>query len=344
MPQTMVAIDGTFVSFSNVPLGVLSGVIKSAANGDNLSGVKVEAWKSAKKETFTGDDGQYSMDLPEGTWTLRASNLGFIPVVEGGVNVIANQTSNWNADLEPIPVPLTGTVVLNNGDSYDFATGQRGLYTGGDFYLSALQFWANNQYQRGLLDLGDIGDTPLDEVVPPDSGYSRFGVEVVLGHTYVSLAHEGEEGCFIIFRVTSIDTGSVALNYNFIILGDDSDGDGIPDFIDPDDDNDGLTDEDEIIHNTNPTNPDSDGDGMPDGWEVDNDLNPLVNDAGLDSDDDGLSNRYEYGWRENVVFVTSVTGNGNLSSWPDAGGNTGLEAADAICQTRADSVAVTRNV
>ena len=37
----------------------------------------------------------------------------------------------------------------------------------------------------------------------------------------------------------------------------------------------------------------------------------------------------------NVVFVTSVTGTGNLGSWSDAGGQTGLAAADAICQARA---------
>ena len=35
------------------------------------------------------------------------------------------------------------------------------------------------------------------------------------------------------------------------------------------------------------------------------------------------------------VFVTSVTGTGNLSSWPDAGGQTGLAAGDAICRARA---------
>lgn len=32
------------------------------------------------------------------------------------------------------------------------------------------------------------------------------------------------------------------------------------------------------------------------------------------------------------IFVTSATGNGNLSTWPQAGGKTGIEAADAICQ------------
>jgi len=37
----------------------------------------------------------------------------------------------------------------------------------------------------------------------------------------------------------------------------------------------------------------------------------------------------------NVAFVTSVLGSGDLSSWADAGGQTGLAAGDAICQARA---------
>lgn len=37
------------------------------------------------------------------------------------------------------------------------------------------------------------------------------------------------------------------------------------------------------------------------------------------------------------VFVTSVKGNGNLSTWPDTGGNTGIAAGDAICRARAQA-------
>jgi hypothetical protein len=36
-----------------------------------------------------------------------------------------------------------------------------------------------------------------------------------------------------------------------------------------------------------------------------------------------------------LAFVTSVSGNGNLSSWKDAGSASGLDAGDAICQSRA---------
>ena len=49
-----------------------------------------------------------------------------------------------------------------------------------------------------------------------------------------------------------------------------------------DSDNDGLNDSAEInIYFTDPLDEDSDGDGMPDGWEVDNNLNPLANDSSL---------------------------------------------------------------
>ena len=36
-----------------------------------------------------------------------------------------------------------------------------------------------------------------------------------------------------------------------------------------------------------------------------------------------------------IVFTTSVAGTGDLSSWPEAGGESGLEAGDAICRTLA---------
>jgi hypothetical protein len=36
------------------------------------------------------------------------------------------------------------------------------------------------------------------------------------------------------------------------------------------------------------------------------------------------------------IFVTSVGGNGDLSTWADAGGNTGVAAGDAVCQTVAE--------
>ncbi|MBK7974296.1 MAG: hypothetical protein IPK07_13800 [Deltaproteobacteria bacterium] len=43
---------------------------------------------------------------------------------------------------------------------------------------------------------------------------------------------------------------------------------------------------------------------------------------------------------QKIAFVTSVTGNGNLSTWANAGGHTGLAAGDAICQARAQAASL----
>ena len=101
----------------------------------------------------------------------------------------------------------------------------------------------------------------------------------------------------------------------------DTDGDGLPDWLDFDDDNDGMPDTWEEIYGlepldpsdaaadpdgdgltnlaeyqpgTDPTKADTDGDGMPDGWEVTYGLDPLVDDALADADGDGYTNLEEY--------------------------------------------------
>jgi len=66
----------------------------------------------------------------------------------------------------------------------------------------------------------------------------------------------------------------------------DSDKDGIGEIKDPDDDNDGLADIDEMKMHTNPTNPDTDGDGVNDK----NDPFPLDPSESMDTDHDGIGN------------------------------------------------------
>jgi hypothetical protein len=92
----------------------------------------------------------------------------------------------------------------------------------------------------------------------------------------------------------------------------DCDGDGTPDAIDGDDDDDLLSDTLEIAIGTAPCNPDSDRDGVPDGFEYQSAIdlnngagslpypgrrpypNALFADAGSDYDGDGLSAQQEY--------------------------------------------------
>ncbi len=67
----------------------------------------------------------------------------------------------------------------------------------------------------------------------------------------------------------------------------DFDGDGAGDACDVDDDNDGLTDEEEVALGTNPVNPDTDADGLSDWVEVHDGL--CTDPLNADTDGDGLS-------------------------------------------------------
>ncbi|UCF05900.1 MAG: hypothetical protein JSV33_02360 [bacterium] len=101
---------------------------------------------------------------------------------------------------------LLQAVILDK-DSYDVSTNTIGTLTGGDFYYFSGSFWANNWGQRGVVDLGDIGNVDLEDVDIPITGYTRFGVAAALNHTFVSLAQTGEEGSYIVFRVNAINAG-----------------------------------------------------------------------------------------------------------------------------------------
>ena len=81
-------------------------------------------------------------------------------------------------------------------------------------------FLANNWQQRGVQDLGNIGAVALEDVNIPDAGYTRFGVDAINNHTYVSLAHGGEEGNHIVFRVHSAaaDNSEVTIEYCYRFL------------------------------------------------------------------------------------------------------------------------------
>ncbi len=84
--------------------------------------------------------------------------------------------------------------------------------------------------------------------------------------------------------------------------GKDFDCDGIKNKDDADDDNDGVTDVDEIANGTEPRNSDTDGDGTNDGEDVfpldssewmDTDRDGVGNNADTDDDDDGVSDSEE---------------------------------------------------
>lgn len=132
------------------------------------------------------------------------------------------------------------------------------------------------------------------------------------GTSYIAsnfaLADIGPDGLYTVLGngtviVTAKNEGAISTTVISNLLGDDSDGDGIPDELeealglDPDDpsdaqedlDGDGLSNFDEIINGTDIAVRDTDGDGLLDGDEIGRGTNPLA----ADSDLDGLLDRDE---------------------------------------------------
>ncbi len=82
-------------------------------------------------------------------------------------------------------------------------------------------------------------------------------------------------------------TNNTASSETQILSGVDHDGDGIPSGLDPDDDGDDLSDDDENTIGSDPLNPDTDGDGLRDGPEVALGTDPLNADTDKDLSNDG---------------------------------------------------------
>ncbi|MBX3011515.1 MAG: hypothetical protein KF832_08395 [Caldilineaceae bacterium] len=90
---------------------------------------------------------------------------------------------------------------------------------------------------------------------------------------------------------------------------DDTDGDGIPNYLDPDDDGDGIPSKDEDAnHDGNPTNDDSDGDGIPDYLDANDKLTGMVwNDA----NGDGLHQANENPIANTPIYLYRQQGGNN---------------------------------
>ena len=198
---------------------MLAGRVTDRDTGQPLQGATVLV-DPGGFELLTDTTGDYVVSLGEGRYSrVVADACGYVPTVMywhelGSSAVEVGTTTTLDFPLKPVPPVTSNVVTLEDGDSYHFLAQEKGRYTGGDFYLGGSEFWANNRGQRGVQDLGDLGDLPLDEVVIPESGYIWYGVPVVAGHTHVSLARDGEQGHFVVFRVQeAVPDDHITLEY-----------------------------------------------------------------------------------------------------------------------------------
>ena len=214
---------GEAIRFDPAQLGELTGRVTDGVTGAPISGATI-SYAKMDLTVVSDIDGFYSAQVGEGTVSqLTVKADGYIPETPSNfelsqLHVTPETPTTRNFQLTTVG-PMAGEVTLQHGESYHFLAREKSRGAGGEFYVILSEsgesnFRASRFGQRGLLSLNVIEGFPLHLFDPPDEGYNRLNSQVQLGHTYISLAKEGEEGHFIVFRVTELIPGSsVTLEY-----------------------------------------------------------------------------------------------------------------------------------
>lgn len=173
-------------------------------------------------------------------------------------------------DLTDLPPGFNG---VDPVAEYDHTEGDRSI-TGGYIYRGSLfpemiGHYVFGDFASGRLMHIDPLTMDIQEIsIAPGGAQLNAGI-IGLGET------EDMEILLVITEQNANPTGRILSLVGGTVVDVDTDGDGLLNSLDTDDDNDGLADVDEIATSTNPTLFDTDGDGFGDGMEVASGHNPL---------------------------------------------------------------------
>ncbi|HEX6534037.1 MAG TPA: SusC/RagA family TonB-linked outer membrane protein, partial [Gemmatimonadaceae bacterium] len=113
--------------------GSITGTVTSADGAQPVAGVQVTV-AGTQLGALTNENGRYTISVQPGTYTVRATRIGFAPDSLAGIAVTAGTATTANFQLKPLAVMLTGTVVIGYGtrEARD-VTGSVAKVTSADF-------------------------------------------------------------------------------------------------------------------------------------------------------------------------------------------------------------------
>ncbi len=114
--RTLIVFLCSFLSISASSQNkfTLSGTVKDAESGEKLMGATISV-KEATGSVISDDKGFYTMTLPQGTYTLAFSYLGFEKMTEQ-----VNLTKDLTKDIRLISSTKTMDEVVVKGKAKDF--------------------------------------------------------------------------------------------------------------------------------------------------------------------------------------------------------------------------------
>jgi hypothetical protein len=220
---------GDTVHIAEAEFGHLQGIVSDEDTNIPLKGATITlTLPGITLSTTTDSEGRYDFNVPAGLYNnIILKYEGYVPKMIYPSSflqalVIARETITKDYSLKPVG-PLSGRFTLRDGDVPHFLARETSQWwPDGDFVVqlagqTPVFFVNSNSGHQGIHDLGDIGTEPLDQVIIPNSGYREREVEIIAGHTYVSLARQGEEGNYIVFRVIEMVEDYITLDYLYLL-------------------------------------------------------------------------------------------------------------------------------
>lgn len=225
---------------------------------------------------ITGNaDGSFISDLPAGKGNSATYKLDFAQPISIGIEYVSSATDLLNADAEYIVnSPINKTItVLNPDNQLLIDTNYDGIYEAGVTQHSSFEIRFR-----------------LNSATPLPAGTGTFRFLTYLSNS-ISFTHK---------NLSDTNPNRVSLKFFASCIPKDSDGDGIPNQLDTDSDNDGILDTIEAQVNASVTlsNSDTNNDGLDNNFEpgfspVDTDNDGVLDYLDLDSDNDGIQDSAE---------------------------------------------------
>ena len=314
---------GFLGNLSTCKAASISGSVKDD-NGVNLTNVTITLKDSngaTVETTTTNEEGIYSFsDIVPGDYTVVETNpTGYISISDGDTSKSDDDTLNTNTNDDSIPVSVVAGEIDDENNFVDKKSTEARAVDDKAKGVSGKPTEVNVVANDNLVDPTTVkikdGSNLVTELVVPNEG--KWRVDPTTGAitftpetgftgdptpiTYVVNDTNGNEVAPATVTVNYSGTNPTKL---------DSDGDGIPDDEDLDDDNDGILD---TVEEHGTPDLDTDGDGVPDRLD-------------LDSDNDGILDLLESG---QDVATVDANNDGRLDSTTDLDKDGVMDTADA---------------